>query len=150
MKEVKQPKKPLAYFYVIVLIAVFLINALLLPRIAHQRIQDVDYGTFMTMSEEQKTAYAVCWKDYENLRDRFRAVDRWTQEHYDSTGFTKEEQQKRTNDYEELKALEAKLKESGDALNTLFRNPITLRWNRSIINWYKEDSDINDVYVDFR
>ena len=54
MKEVKQPKKPLAYFYVIVLIAVFLINALLLPRIAHQRIQDVDYGTFMTMSEEQK------------------------------------------------------------------------------------------------
>jgi LCP family protein required for cell wall assembly len=109
-----------------------------------------ELGPADAMSEEQKTAYAVCWKDYENLRDRFRAVDRWTQEHYDSTGFTKEEQQKRTNDYEELKALEAKLKESGDALNTLFRNPITLRWNRSIINWYKEDSDINDVYVDFR
>ena len=54
MKEVKQPKKPMALFYVVVLIAVFLINALLLPRISHQQIRDVDYGKFMTMTENEE------------------------------------------------------------------------------------------------
>ncbi len=110
-----------------------------------------DMSSADAMSEEQKTAYAVCWQDYENLHNMFRIVDQWTQEHYDSAiELTKEEKQKRTEYYEELKTLETKLKESGDALSALFQNPIRLRWDRSISDWYKEGSDINDVYVDFR
>ena len=52
MNEVKRPKKPLAYYYFIVLICVMLFNWLLMPRILEQQIQQVDYGTFMTMTEE--------------------------------------------------------------------------------------------------
>ena len=52
MNEVKQPKKPLAYYYFIVLICVMLFNWLLMPKILERQIQQVDYGTFMTMTEE--------------------------------------------------------------------------------------------------
>ncbi len=51
MKEVKRPQKPLIYYYVIVMILILLVNALIVPRIAKQAITDVDYGTFMTMTE---------------------------------------------------------------------------------------------------
>ena len=43
MKEVKQPKLPLAYFYLIVLLLLFLFNALIAPRIAQKAITEVDY-----------------------------------------------------------------------------------------------------------
>ena len=52
--------------------------------------------------------------------------------------------------YASLRELEAKLRESGDALNALFNNPIKPRWNRSVTFWDDKDSDINEVYVDFR
>jgi len=104
-----------------------------------------------SMSEEQKTAYAVCWQDYENLRTMFRTVDQWTQEHYDETiRLTDQEQQTRSEYYRALRTLETKLKDSADTLNALFQNPIKLRWNYSVAYWYTEDSDINEVYVDFR
>ncbi len=51
MKEVKRPKRSLIYYYVIVMLLIFLFNALVAPRIARQAITDVDYGTFMTMTE---------------------------------------------------------------------------------------------------
>ena len=54
MKEVKQPKLPLAYFYLIVLLLLFLFNALIAPRIAQKAIAEVDYGTFMSMTENQE------------------------------------------------------------------------------------------------
>ena len=54
MKEVKQPKLPLAYFYLIVLLLLFLFNALIAPRIAQKAITEVDYGTFMSMTENQE------------------------------------------------------------------------------------------------
>ena len=62
------------------------------------------------MSEEQKTAYARCWKDYENLQTMFRTVDQWTQEHYDEAiRLTDEEQQTRSAYYKALQDLEKKL-----------------------------------------
>lgn len=104
-----------------------------------------------TMSEEQKTAYARCWQDYENLRTMFQTVDQWTQAHYDdSIRLTEEEIRERSAYYASLRELEAKLRESGDALNALFNNPIKPRWNRSVTFWDDKDSDINEVYVDFR
>lgn len=104
-----------------------------------------------SMSEEQKTAYAVCWQDYENLRALFRTVDQWTQAHYDKTvRLTDEERQTREEYYRALQKLETKLRESADALNKLFDEPIRPRWNYSVAYWYDKNSDINEVYVDFR
>ncbi len=53
MNEVKKPKKPLAYYYFIVLLVIMLFNFLLMPNLLEQQIQEVDYGTFMAMTEEK-------------------------------------------------------------------------------------------------
>ena len=52
MNEVKQPKKPLIYYYFVVLLVIMLFNWLVMPRVLEQQIEQVDYGTFMTMTEE--------------------------------------------------------------------------------------------------
>jgi len=52
MNEVKRPRRPLLIFYIVVLILLFLYNAMLLPKLAEQEIKEVDYGTFMTMTEK--------------------------------------------------------------------------------------------------
>ena len=52
MNEVKKPKKPLAYYYFVVLLCVMLFNLLVMPRILERQIRETDYGTFMTMAEE--------------------------------------------------------------------------------------------------
>ena len=49
MKEVKQPKKPLLFYYVIVLVALLLFNIAVLPFISGPTVKEVDYGTFMKM-----------------------------------------------------------------------------------------------------
>ena len=51
MKEVKSPKKPLIYYYCIVLLVLMVFNSFILPLLARQQIKEVDYGTFMTMTE---------------------------------------------------------------------------------------------------
>ena len=51
MQEVKRPKKPLIYFYVAMILAILVFNGLVAPYIARKAIEDVDYGTFMTMTE---------------------------------------------------------------------------------------------------
>ena len=53
MNEVKKPKKPLIFYYGIVLLIVFLFIFLAMPWIASQQVKEVDYGTFMTMIEEK-------------------------------------------------------------------------------------------------
>ena len=54
MDEVKTPKKPFIYYYVIVLVVLFLFNALVMPLISSNRVIEVDYGTFMRMTDEDK------------------------------------------------------------------------------------------------
>ena len=54
MKEVKTPKKPLIYYYSIVLLVLMLFNFLAVPYLAQRQIKEVDYGTFMDMTESQK------------------------------------------------------------------------------------------------
>ena len=51
MNEVKSPKKPLLFYYILVLMLLLLFNLLAMPWMAEQRIQDVDYNTFVTMTE---------------------------------------------------------------------------------------------------
>ena len=53
MKEVKTPKKPLAIYYTIVLLLLLLLNVVLVPWMNERQIKEVDYGTFMTMTEEK-------------------------------------------------------------------------------------------------
>ena len=53
MKEVKTPKKPLAIYYAIVLLVLLLLNFVLVPWMNERQIKEVDYGTFMSMTEEE-------------------------------------------------------------------------------------------------
>lgn len=46
MKEVKSPKKPLLYYYGIVLLIIALVNLLVTPLLNRRSIEEVDYGTF--------------------------------------------------------------------------------------------------------
>ena len=54
MKEVKSPKKPLLYYYGIVLVVVILFNLIVSPLISRAEVQEVDYGTFMSMTENKE------------------------------------------------------------------------------------------------
>ena len=53
MKEVKSPKKPLIYYYVLVLTILCLFNLIVSPMLMRPQIDEVDYGTFMDMIEEK-------------------------------------------------------------------------------------------------
>ena len=53
MNEVKQPKKPLIYYYLVVLLILGLFNFLAMPWFLQRQIQEVDYGTFMSKTEEK-------------------------------------------------------------------------------------------------
>ena len=53
MKEVKSPKKPLIYYYGIVLLIILLFNLIITPMLARAQVVEVDYGTFMDMIDEQ-------------------------------------------------------------------------------------------------
>lgn len=54
MNEVKKPRKPLIYYYTIVLIAIILFNFLAMPLISGARVKEVDYGTFITMTQNKE------------------------------------------------------------------------------------------------
>ena len=54
MKEVKSPKKPLLYYYGIVLLVLVLFNVVLAPVLSMKQVREVDYGTFMSRIEDKK------------------------------------------------------------------------------------------------
>ena len=56
MNEVKTPKRPLLYYYGIVLLILMLFNFLAMPWLAQRQVREVDYGTFMSMTEERQIA----------------------------------------------------------------------------------------------
>ena len=53
MQEVKKPRKPLVFYYTIALVVLLLFNLLAMPYINAYQVKEVDYGTFMSMTEEQ-------------------------------------------------------------------------------------------------
>ena len=53
MNEVKQPKKPLIFYYLVVMLILALFNSLAMPWLLERQIQEVDYGTFMSMTEDK-------------------------------------------------------------------------------------------------
>lgn len=54
MKEVKQPKKLLIFYYLIVLIIIIVLNFIFVPWFAERSIEEVDYGTFISMTDDKK------------------------------------------------------------------------------------------------
>jgi cell division protease FtsH len=54
MTHPKSPKKPLAWYYIIAIILLLLLNATLFPSLFSQQVKEVDYGTFLQMLEEKK------------------------------------------------------------------------------------------------
>ncbi len=91
MNEVKKPKKPLISYYCIVLLILILFNSLAMPWFMEHQIKDVDYGTFIQMTEdgqvghvnikeqsntivftdkEEKTIYQTAMVDDPDLTDR--------------------------------------------------------------------------------
>ena len=54
MNEVKSPKKPLIYYYMIVVLLVLLFNLLAMPWLAEHQIKEVDYNTFVSMTEKSE------------------------------------------------------------------------------------------------
>ncbi|MDO4297638.1 MAG: ATP-dependent zinc metalloprotease FtsH [Lachnospiraceae bacterium] len=64
MKQVKKPQKPLAFYYLIVLTVLILANTFLLPSLMKPKVQEVDYGTFLTMLEGKEVLVAQVEQDY--------------------------------------------------------------------------------------
>ncbi len=56
MNEVKRPRKPLMFYYAIVLLALILFNALVMPFLTNPGVMEVDYGTFIKMTEDKQIA----------------------------------------------------------------------------------------------
>ena len=54
MKEVKSPKKPLLYYYLIITAAILIFNLIFTPLLLKEQVKDVDYGTFMSMIEKKE------------------------------------------------------------------------------------------------
>lgn len=53
MNEVKQPKKPLVFYYTIALLVIVIFNSFVMPWLLERQVIEVDYGTFMSMTEEK-------------------------------------------------------------------------------------------------
>ena len=70
MKEVKQPKKPLIFYYLIVLIVMMILNSLLFPRLLKQKVETVDYGTFLNMVSEKQVDTVQIEGDYIYFTDK--------------------------------------------------------------------------------
>ena len=54
MNEIKKPKKPLIFYYGIALAIMLLFNLFAMPQLIQQRVKEVDYGTFMSMTEKKE------------------------------------------------------------------------------------------------
>lgn len=65
MDKVNSPKKPMIFYYIMVLIVLLLINSLLVPSIYERQIKNVDYGTFVSMTESGEISRAEI-KESEN------------------------------------------------------------------------------------
>ena len=70
MKKVEQPKKPLIFYYIVALIVLVLLTTFLFPRMLQQEIVSVDYGTFLTMLEDQEVAVAQVEEDVIYFTDK--------------------------------------------------------------------------------
>ena len=67
MNEVKQPKKPLVYYYGIVMLLMMLFNFLAVPWFMQRQVKEVDYGTFMEMVENKEIGSVQIQEDQNQI-----------------------------------------------------------------------------------
>jgi len=82
MKEVKKPKKPLIFYYVITMIIILLLNAFVFPALLDKHITEVDYGTFIKMLDNKEIAKVQVEQDYIYFTDKSE-----TPKFYETTSF---------------------------------------------------------------
>ena len=54
MNEVKKPKQPLIFYYILAMVAIVLFNSLVAPLLFSPQVTEVDYGEFMRMTQEKQ------------------------------------------------------------------------------------------------
>ena len=54
MNEVKMPKRPILAYYILIFLAIFLFNSIFMPMIRENQVKEVDYSSFMTMTENKE------------------------------------------------------------------------------------------------
>lgn len=54
MNEVKMPKRPILAYYILIFLAIFLFNSIFMPMLRENAVKEVDYSSFMTMTENQE------------------------------------------------------------------------------------------------
>ena len=54
MKEVKSPRKPMLAYYLVILMVIMIFNMFVMPKMSQVQVNDVDYGTFMKMTESKE------------------------------------------------------------------------------------------------
>ena len=59
MNEVKTPKKPLIFYYGIAMVVLLLLNMLVMPLITQHQVEEVDYGTFIKMTEKKSVRWRL-------------------------------------------------------------------------------------------
>ena len=63
MQKIEKPKRPLIFYYFMVMVVMILLNTLLFPRLMRQEVVQVDYGTFLTMLDNKEVAVAQVEQD---------------------------------------------------------------------------------------
>ena len=67
MNEVKKPKKPMIYYYIIVVLALLLFNVFVTPWIMERQVEEVDYGTFISMTEKKQISRVDIQDQYNTI-----------------------------------------------------------------------------------
>lgn len=70
MKEVKKPKKPIIFYYIIALVVLLLLNTFVFPQMLKKNIEEVDYGTFLTMLDRKEVDTVQVEDDYIYFTDK--------------------------------------------------------------------------------
>lgn len=71
MKEVKNPKKPLIFYYGVILLVVILLNLIAGPMLMQHQVKDVDYGTFLSMiADKNKRNHFYRQIQRDHIQDR--------------------------------------------------------------------------------
>ena len=70
MNEVKTPKKPLAFYYMVVMLILLLFNFIALPQLVARSVKEVDYGKFMTMTKDKQIGEVQIQSDEIILTDK--------------------------------------------------------------------------------
>ncbi len=76
MNEVKTPKKPLIFYYVMVFLLLMMLNFMAIPWMAERQVREVDYGTFMTMTEDKRLQKSRSMRVRSSLRTRMEIFTR--------------------------------------------------------------------------